>query len=159
MEREPGVWPDFISPSVQVRIGGTGSEKGTRKHRNGDSWTKLSLLPWGRPAQRRLQVAEVSPPTWFAVPGWVSGRAASATRVPSAPRTRPRTWSSENIGDRGLVCPCPLGSPPSAPNQRIRRGQRRDCFPKANNQQFCFFFPTQSGVQAALGSGRRQVPP
>lgn len=56
------------------------------------------------------------------------------------------------------MSPCPLDSLPSAPgNQRTRQEQRRGCFPKANNQQFCFFFfSTQAGGRAGLGSGRRR---
>lgn len=53
----------------------------------------------------------------------------------------------------------PLGTPPSTPgNQRIRQEQKRGCFTKANSKYFCFlfFFSTQVGGQAGLGSGRHR---
>lgn len=58
----------------------------------------------------------------------------------------------------------PLDSLPSAPgNQRTRQEQRRGCFPKANNQQFCFFFFHPSGRSGRFGiraaPGLRRVPP
>lgn len=92
------------------------------------------------PLRRRLQAANASPSLVRSPrPRLRGGR--TGRRIPSAFRTRPSAQRSENIWDRWLMCPCPLGSPPSAPgNQQIRQEQRRGCFPKANHQQFCFFF-------------------
>lgn len=147
MEREAGVWQDFIFPSVLVRIWEMEyGEKGTRKHRRaGGGWGSLGRgrSPPHTPGEIRLRAAgsQGEPGAWLdrLRPGLREGRA-GRPRPLGVPDAAQRLALRKHLGplaDESL----PLDSLPSAPgNQRTRQEQRRGCFPKANNQQFCFFF-------------------
>lgn len=102
MEREAGVWQDFIFPSVLVRIWEMEyGEKGTRKHRRaGGGWGSLGR---GR-----------SPPH---TPGEIRLRAAGSQGEPGAWLDRLRPGLREGRAGR----PRPLGVPDAAQRLALRK--------------------------------------